>query len=312
MEVPGWPAELAGMRVAVLTDLHVGSPYKGLDSLEKLVEGLTKTKQELDEQIESARQQENSAEELRTRLEDERRQLEAEKLALKEDHVRETNAYLAEARRRIEEEIRAFNEAAIQPQNHAAKEASKRLRAAGAELTEAAREMESEVKQKRKASQALPTLAAGMEVRVRGTTQRGQLVERRKDGRWTVAAGMVKIALNPEEIEPVAEAEPRPKYYQPEAGQSSYVGGGRTGSPKFTMDLRGMRLEQALSEVQGQIDSAAVHGLTFFAIIHGKGTGALQKGIHDLLAATGVVRDFHFARPEDGGTGKTLVYLRED
>jgi hypothetical protein len=37
IETPGWPAELAGMRVAVLTDLHVGAPYRGLESLQKLV-----------------------------------------------------------------------------------------------------------------------------------------------------------------------------------------------------------------------------------------------------------------------------------
>jgi predicted MPP superfamily phosphohydrolase len=37
VEIPGWPEALRGMRVAVLTDLHVGSPYKGLDSLRKLV-----------------------------------------------------------------------------------------------------------------------------------------------------------------------------------------------------------------------------------------------------------------------------------
>ena len=35
--VPGWPKALAGLRVAVLTDLHVGSPYKGLDALRELV-----------------------------------------------------------------------------------------------------------------------------------------------------------------------------------------------------------------------------------------------------------------------------------
>ena len=37
VEVPSWPDALDGMRVAVLTDLHVGSPYNGLDSLGKLV-----------------------------------------------------------------------------------------------------------------------------------------------------------------------------------------------------------------------------------------------------------------------------------
>ncbi|MCB1021571.1 MAG: metallophosphoesterase [Acidobacteria bacterium] len=37
VEVPRWPEALDSMRVAVLTDLHIGSPYKGLDSLRKLV-----------------------------------------------------------------------------------------------------------------------------------------------------------------------------------------------------------------------------------------------------------------------------------
>ena len=36
--VPGWPPELAGLRVAVLTDLHVGAPYRDLDKLRKTVE----------------------------------------------------------------------------------------------------------------------------------------------------------------------------------------------------------------------------------------------------------------------------------
>lgn len=36
--VPGWPDALSGLHVAVLTDLHVGSPYRDLDNLRKLVE----------------------------------------------------------------------------------------------------------------------------------------------------------------------------------------------------------------------------------------------------------------------------------
>ncbi|MEZ5365487.1 MAG: metallophosphoesterase [Bryobacterales bacterium] len=37
VEVPHWPEALDSMHVAVLTDLHIGSPYKGIDSLRKLV-----------------------------------------------------------------------------------------------------------------------------------------------------------------------------------------------------------------------------------------------------------------------------------
>ena len=37
VELPGWPAECAGFRVAVLADLHVGSPFNGLSKLEEVV-----------------------------------------------------------------------------------------------------------------------------------------------------------------------------------------------------------------------------------------------------------------------------------
>jgi predicted MPP superfamily phosphohydrolase len=38
LELPRWPAGLAGLRVAVLADLHVGSPHNGIDNLRRVVE----------------------------------------------------------------------------------------------------------------------------------------------------------------------------------------------------------------------------------------------------------------------------------
>ena len=35
LTLPGWPAVCDGLRVAVLADLHVGSPYNGLEQLER-------------------------------------------------------------------------------------------------------------------------------------------------------------------------------------------------------------------------------------------------------------------------------------
>ena len=37
LAVPGWPAGRAGMRVALVADLHVGSPHNGLDKLDEVV-----------------------------------------------------------------------------------------------------------------------------------------------------------------------------------------------------------------------------------------------------------------------------------
>ena len=38
LRLPAWPSPLAGLRVALLADLHVGSPYWDLDALTRLVE----------------------------------------------------------------------------------------------------------------------------------------------------------------------------------------------------------------------------------------------------------------------------------
>jgi len=47
LDVPHWPAELGGFRMALLSDLHVGSPYWGIRELERLVERVNEQKPEL-------------------------------------------------------------------------------------------------------------------------------------------------------------------------------------------------------------------------------------------------------------------------
>jgi uncharacterized protein len=38
LQIPGWPAGCDGLRIAVLADLHVGSPFNGPDKLERIIE----------------------------------------------------------------------------------------------------------------------------------------------------------------------------------------------------------------------------------------------------------------------------------
>ena len=37
LEIPNWPQSLAGLRIAALADIHVGSPFNGLDKLDRIV-----------------------------------------------------------------------------------------------------------------------------------------------------------------------------------------------------------------------------------------------------------------------------------
>lgn len=47
IEVPNWPAECSGLRIAILADLHVGSPFNGLDNLKKIVKRTQQAKPDL-------------------------------------------------------------------------------------------------------------------------------------------------------------------------------------------------------------------------------------------------------------------------
>jgi DNA mismatch repair protein MutS2 len=77
------------------------------------------------------------------------------------------------------------------------------------------------------------------------------------------------------------------------------------------LNVRGMRLAEAIDALRRHIDSALVLGLKEFSVVHGMGDGVLQRGVHDYLKTQGVVAEFHFSLPDFGGFGRTEVSLRQ-
>ncbi|MGL4389096.1 MAG: endonuclease MutS2 [Brevinema sp.] len=73
------------------------------------------------------------------------------------------------------------------------------------------------------------------------------------------------------------------------------------------IDIHGMIVEDALKAVEQALYAALVAGLKEFTIIHGKGTGILQKNIHHFLKYIPEIKEFKFAPPQLGGSGKTIV-----
>lgn len=72
------------------------------------------------------------------------------------------------------------------------------------------------------------------------------------------------------------------------------------------INVRGMRVDEALEEVDRFVDRAIVHGTSRLKILHGIGTGRLMNAITDHLSEAGYVKD---VRRDEKNSGVTIVEL---
>ncbi|HOX48612.1 MAG TPA: Smr/MutS family protein, partial [Spirochaetales bacterium] len=150
-------------------------------------------------------------------------------------------------------------------------------------------------------------LEEGAAVLVNPGKKRGVVLRRAKKGYWLVETESIRLTVPESKLELVPEAAAAKMQVAVELAPRGE--GGRT-TAAFELDLRGFRLAEALEAVEKQIDAASLQGLSLFSIIHGTGEGILGKGIHDYLRRQPAVAEYHFARPEEGGYGKTVVRLK--
>jgi DNA mismatch repair protein MutS2 len=134
---------------------------------------------------------------------------------------------------------------------------------------------------------------------------RGKVRRPAKKGYWVVEIG--SVAMTFPETELVAENPPQNAAGTAPASVDYSL---PENSVPLELNVRGMRLSDAIDALQRHIDSALVLGLKEFSVIHGKGDGVLQRGVHDYLKGQSVVEDFHFSHPDFGGFGRTEVALR--
>ena len=77
-----------------------------------------------------------------------------------------------------------------------------------------------------------------------------------------------------------------------------------------TVDVRGLRVEEAMPIVDKALDDASLAGLRELRIVHGKGTGQLREGLSRYLRDHVQVDSTTFAPDREGGSGVTIATLR--
>ena len=78
-----------------------------------------------------------------------------------------------------------------------------------------------------------------------------------------------------------------------------------------TVDVRGMRADEAIAAVERHLDQALLTGAVGACIVHGGGTGALRDAIRTQLRRHRGVAQFRAGDRHEGGDGATLVWLRQ-
>ena len=74
-----------------------------------------------------------------------------------------------------------------------------------------------------------------------------------------------------------------------------------------TLDLRGQRYDEAMRNLDKYLDDVMLAGLSKAKIIHGKGTGALIKGVDENLKDDKRIDSYRFGDDKEGGYGVTIV-----
>ncbi|MGB2562855.1 endonuclease MutS2 [Leuconostoc mesenteroides] len=157
-------------------------------------------------------------------------------------------------------------------------------------------------------------LAPGDEIIVRSYSQQGTLVKKHKNGQWEVEMGILKMLVDEDDIvktEATVKAQKgKAKKQQQKIIRKTTSRGSARASVKSSLDLRGVRYEAALTELDRYLDTAVLANISPVEIIHGKGTGALRQGVTEFLRSDRRVKSYHFASANAGGDGATIVELK--
>lgn len=145
----------------------------------------------------------------------------------------------------------------------------------------------------------------GDTVKLRESETYGEVIEISPDGRnLVIATGPLRISFKVDECIKVSNKTIRKEQR-------------RTGSVEvrsdvgYRLDIRGERAGDIENRVERFLIDAYISNLNRVEILHGKGTGALKKVVHDLLKQNPKVSNYYYAPVDLGGEGVTIVEFSE-
>ncbi len=279
-------------------------------ALSKALASVEEERRKLSEELERAKDAATAAQAEAERLKAERERLDREKEEERAAHRRALTAELVKQ----QEELKAM--AAALRQQASLKELSAAQQALAAKVEEAERlERESRASAVRaQAPDRPPALVVGGWVHHVGLDREVEILEL-NGAEALVAAGVLKMRVPVAELTASRTQKPKARFPEQDKKQSSIKKAAAAAPAAVSAalarcDLRGMRTDDALREVESFLDRSLRAGEESALLLHGHGTGALKQGVRDYLAGSPYVRSFRPGEGHEGGDGVTVVALR--
>ncbi len=237
-----------------------------------------------------------------------RLKLRQKELLQKRDDTTQLQKFIRESRSTVENLIRELREQELTKER--IKQVQAQLKAIEQTAEHSKGELEQEQRELTPPDTSAPAgtsgpLSAGMRVSVKQTGREGTILQWVKKDQWLVELdnGM-RLSLAEQRIAPLPSRTKRQDDSKT-AKVHVYVEQSESMSSP-TVDVRGCSLQEAIERILIHIDKAVISDMHEISIIHGKGEGILQRGIHDELAGNPAVKEFHLPAPKTVGTGRPM------
>ncbi len=307
----GMPGKSAGLEIAT----RLGMPE---DIMNRARAALSDRERDLGRFLSELHQRLKDVQVLETDLRRQTAALAAREKEIAADWEKREAAKLKELERRTEQMLAKFDEQAAETigqiiqgadQRKAADQAQRRVAKTKRELREEFRTtVLSTQDESRHGDLARPKITEGVRVRLQGVREPARVRRILADDRLEVDAGFMKMQVSVDDVlevlpdTPVSSKLPKNVTYKP-APELAPV--------HQEINVIGQRAEEARDNVDQFLDRAVMATASRVRIVHGHGMGILRKVLWELLEHHPHVARHFQAPPSEGGTGATIVELRE-
>ena len=125
-----------------------------------------------------------------------------------------------------------------------------------------------------------------------------------KDDTVQIQVGAIKMKVNIKYLQPAhTKAKKKDFSYTKTSAKSQFI--------KPEINVIGLTVDEAIPIIDKYLDDCLISKLYTIRIVHGKGTGALRKGIHSYLKTNKIVDSYRLGTFGEGEMGVTIVTLKE-